>query len=420
MNYFKKLQMTEKSYKKDNWKKTFAIIWGGQIFSTLSSMTVSYALIFWLSFETRSAEVLATATIASLLPQLILGPFIGVFIDRFDRRKIMISADLFIALCSVAIALLLFQGYHEIYLFYILMMLRSVGSAFHVPAMQASIPLLAPESELMRVSGVNQMIQSASIIAGPPLAALLIGMMDIEYVLLIDLVGAVFACGSLLLVHIPNPVKVGNIPEPHMFREMKEGLIEIYKRKGVMTLFAVSVGAIFFIMPIASLFPLMTINHFSGGTFQVSFIEVAWGAGTLAGGLMLGIKRFSINRIILINSMHVLLGLTFVFSGILPIEGFLIFVGLTFIGGISMALYSGTFMVVLQTTIEPAALGRVFSLYGSLSLLPSIVGLMYTGYLAGKIGIPNAFLLAGIALMLLGFYSFMAPSLRKMIKEGTS
>jgi DHA3 family macrolide efflux protein-like MFS transporter len=62
------------------WKKIFTIIWSEQIFSTLSSMTVGYAVIFWLSIETKSVEVLATATIATLLPQLLLGPFIGVLI----------------------------------------------------------------------------------------------------------------------------------------------------------------------------------------------------------------------------------------------------------------------------------------------------------------------------------------------------
>ena len=83
-----------------SWKKVFAIIWTGQLFSTLSSAIVGYAVVFWLSMETKSAEVLALATIAALLPQLLLGPFTGVLIDRWDRRRTMIVADVFIAICS--------------------------------------------------------------------------------------------------------------------------------------------------------------------------------------------------------------------------------------------------------------------------------------------------------------------------------
>src|SRR5690606_18739558 len=131
------------------------------------------------------------------------GPFIGVLIDRLDRRTVMIASDLFIAACSGVISLLFLQGNNEVYLFYILMVLRSIGSAFHVPAMQASVPLLAPESELMRISGVNQMIQSGSIIAGPPLAALLISTLDMPYVIIVDVSGAVIATFSLMMVHIP-------------------------------------------------------------------------------------------------------------------------------------------------------------------------------------------------------------------------
>lgn len=402
------------------WKKKFAIIWSGQIFSTLSSMTVGYAVVFWLSIETRSAEVLAIATIASLLPQLLLGPFIGVLVDRWDRRSIMIFADLFVAACSAVMSVLFLIGNADVSLCYILLMLRSVGSAFHVPAMQASTPLLAPESELMRISGVNQMIQSGSIIAGPPLAAFLISVLQIPHVLIIDVIGAVIACISLMLVSIPNPEKKEDAPAPHVFREMKEGFREIYSRKGLLWLFLIGIAVWFFVLPISALFPLLTLDHFNLGAYHVSIIEVAWGAGMLVGGTLLGLKKFKISEVLLINSMCIVLGMTFVFSGRLPQGGFWVFMVLTLLGGISMTLYSSAFMVVLQTTIEPSALGRVLSLYGSISLAPSIAGLVFTGFVADHIGVSNAFLGAGVFISILGVVSFLIPAIRAQYfkKEG--
>lgn len=59
----------------NNWKKVFAIIWTGQFFSILTSSIVNFAIILWLSFETKSAEVLAFAAIAAMLPQSVLGLF---------------------------------------------------------------------------------------------------------------------------------------------------------------------------------------------------------------------------------------------------------------------------------------------------------------------------------------------------------
>ena len=401
----------------DNWKKVFIVIWTGQLFSTLSSAVVGYAVVFWLSVKTGSAEVLALSTMASLMPQLVLGFFTGVLIDRWDRKFIMIAADLFIAGCSIILGILFFIGKIEVGYIYILLALRSVGAAFHVPAMQASIPLLAPESQLMRIAGVNQVIQSISTIAGPALAAIFITVLNMTYVLLFDVVGAAIACITLAFVIIPNPPKENNAQKPDMFREMKEGLREIYGNRGLLWMFISMIIMMFFLMPIAALFPLMTLNHFSGNTYMMSVVEVAWGIGMLIGGLIMGMPRFKINKVVLINFMYLIIGITFALSGILPPTAFWIFVTLTFIAGISGAMQHGSFTVVLQTTVAPAALGRVFSVFASVTMLPSMIGLLQTGLIADKIGIVNAFIICGTAIGLTGIISFSVPSIREMIKK---
>lgn len=398
-----------------DWKRVFAIIWTGQLFSTLSSAMIGYAVVFWLSLETRSAEVLAFSTIAAMLPQLLLGPFTGVLIDRWNRKRIMIFADLFIAVCSLIMAVLFMEGKVALSLVYLLLALRSAGAAFHVPAMQASVPLLAPESELIRINGINQVIQSVTTIAGPALAALFLTILNMTWILMIDVIGATIAIVSLLLVQIPDPPAKEDAPEPHIFREMLEGFREVHKRPGIFWLFMVLILIHFFIMPIAAMFPLMTVDLFSGGTYQMSIVEVAWGLGMLAGGAVLGMKP-KMNRIAVINTTYIILGLTFAFSGILPAWGFWIFAGLTFFGGISMSVFSGTFMTVLQTTIDPAALGRVFSIFGSLTLLPSMIGLLQTGFIADSIGVPLAFVISGSMITLLGAGSFFIPAIREMIR----
>src|SRR5690606_19244970 len=94
----------------DNWKRTFLIIWTGQFLSLLSSSLVNFAIIIWLSLETGSAEVLAFAAMAALLPQSLIGSFAGVYIDRWDRKRTMIMADSFIALCTLLIFSVLSTG----------------------------------------------------------------------------------------------------------------------------------------------------------------------------------------------------------------------------------------------------------------------------------------------------------------------
>lgn len=214
-----------------NWKKTFVIIWSGQFMSILSSSIVGYAIMFWLSLETQSAEVLAISVVASLLPQGILSLFVGVYVDRWDRKAVMILADSFIAVCTLLLAVLFWLGIAEIWHIYILQACRSVGSAFHLPAMQASIPLLAPPSALSRIAGVNQMIRSSSEIAGPVLGAVLIGLTGIGNILVIDVIGAVLACTALAFVKIPNPKK-SRKKEPEKRDERRIYSYYLQKRNG--------------------------------------------------------------------------------------------------------------------------------------------------------------------------------------------
>lgn len=395
----------------NNWKKVFAIIWTGQFFSILTSSLVNFAIILWLTFETKSAETLAFATIAALLPQAVLGLFSGILIDRWSRKLIMILSDSFIAFCTLILAILFYFEQAEVWQIYTLLALRSVGSAFHMPSMQASIPLLAPESQLLRIAGINQMIQSVSNIAGPALGALAISMLDMTYVLMLDVVGALLACTSLLFVTIPNPKPSETKNKLNLLRDLREAQREVTSHKGMTPLLLLSILATLFIMPVSVLFPLMTLNHFSGSAYQMSLVEAIWSVGSLAGGLALSARQYKVNKIILINAMYILLGTAFVFSGLLPTSAFVWFVVLTAIEGVSGSVYYASFMTVVQTKINPAVLGRVFSIFMSVSMLPSILGLMGTGFIADNIGISNTFVIGGLVVCAIGIISFFIPSL---------
>ena len=93
---------------KDNkpWKTTFFTIWGGQALSLLGSQLVQFALIWYLTVTTGSATVLATASLVGMLPGVILGPFVGTLVDRWNRRIIMLLADSLIALATIGLAVL--------------------------------------------------------------------------------------------------------------------------------------------------------------------------------------------------------------------------------------------------------------------------------------------------------------------------
>lgn len=386
---------------KQNWKRVFAVIWTGQGFSILSSALVGYAVIFWLSLETGSAETLALAAIAGMLPQSVLGLFVGVYVDRWDRKLTMILADSFIALCTLVLALLFWFDVAELWHIYVLLACRSVGSAFHSPAMRASAPLLAPESELTRIAGINQVLESFSSIAGPALGALLLAVTEMGNILMLDVLGAVIACTTLLFVRIPNPVR-DRSQKPSLLRELREGAAAIVRVKGMPQLVLSAVGVLFFIMPVGVLFPLMTLNHFGGSTFEMSLIEIVWGGGALVGGVVMSLRKFRVNRIVLVNLMYMAVGLTFALSGLLPPSGFVLFAVLTAAAGISGSVFNASLIAVVQQRIDPSVQGRFFSLYSGISMMPAMVGVLGTGFFSDSVGLLPTFILSGTVIVGIG------------------
>jgi DHA3 family macrolide efflux protein-like MFS transporter len=395
-----------------DWKKIFMIIWSGQFISILTSSIVEFAIILWITMKTGSAEVLALSAVASMLPQSLLGPFAGILVDRWPRKTVMIAADSFIALCTMVLAILFYFGEVQIVHIYILMVLRSIGGAFHEPAMQASVPLLAPKEELMRISGINQMIHSVCSIAGPALGALAITLMSMTPVLMLDVAGAAVACISLLFVTIPNPVREGMTKNIHLVGETKEAYVAVRKQRGLGWLFLLITVSMFIIIPISVLYPLMTLNHFHGNAFQMSVIEMGWGGGALLGGAILGVKKFHWNEMSMISWVMTLLGVAFFFSGVLPSNGYVLFVVITSITGVLGSFNMAAFTTIIQTRIPSEVMGRVLSFTFSVGMLPSMLGLLGTGFLADGIGLTNTFMIGGVLMTIVGACSFMVPSIQ--------
>lgn len=403
--------------KNQKWFRTYLFIWSGQFISMLTSSAVNFAVIVWLSLKFQSAEVLAYAGIAGLLPQAIIGPFAGVFIDRWDRKNVMMLSDAFIALCTLLMTFVLTEERVDLMWIYLLLGCRSLGTAFHSPAMQAIAPLLVPQEELLRISGINQMIQSVSSIAGPALGTLAITYFPIYKVLYLDVIGAFAAIISLIFVAIPPVETPVSSAFSTVLSELKAGFSAIYHHMGLRLLFLYSMIATFFIMPVAIMFPLLTTGHYGGGKWEMSIVEIVWGIGMLVGGSVLGLLRVQTSKVVLVNAMHIALGLTFVFSGWFPSSWFVGFVIATAIGGITMSIFSAAFMTIIQEEVTPDKLGRVFSLYFSIAILPSLIGLLFTGFIAELIGISNAFLIAGASVMLIGIVSFSTPRLMQLGKS---
>lgn len=397
------------------WKTRFFTIWVGQQFSLFGSSIAQFALIWWLTQKTGSATVLATASLVAMIPGVALGPFAGTFVDRWNRRWVMILADGLIAFVSLILAFLFWTGKVEVWHIYLVKIVRGFGGAFHWPAMTASTSLMVPKQHLSRIAGLNQTMRGLLNIVCPPVAALLLSALPIHLVLGIDVLTAVLAITPLFFIPIPQPEAPKT--RPSYFRELAGGFRYIWSWRGALYLLLGVTILNALLTPAFSLFPLLITKHFGKGALELGWMESAFGFGVIGGGLILSIWGGFKRRIYTSLMGMIGMGLGTVFLGVAPPAAFYLALGAMAWIGIMNPITNGPLTAILQTTVAPEVQGRVFSVVGSLADLASPVGLALAGPIADLFGVQVWFLLGGFGLIFMGTVGFFIPSLVH-IEEG--
>lgn len=389
-----------KSWK--SWKKQFAIIYVGQAFSLLGSAAVQFAVIWWLTVQTESAITLTVASIVAFLPNMLIGPFAGVWIDRYNRRTVMIAADGLVALSSVILgAVFLLYEAPPIWFIYIILFLRGLGNTFHSPAMQAAIPLLVPAEMLTKVGGWGNLVTSLSSMLGPVLGAALMGFLPVASIMLVDIFGALFAIVCLLFVTIPDVPRANE--KLHLFSDMKQGFHALRANKPLMAVFFPMILVNILYMPLGSLFPLLIRTHFMGEAWHNSIAEFIFAGGMLISSAIIGIWGGMKRRFLMASLAIGVLGVTSLISGALPPGGFWVFAAGCFIMGCTGAFINVPLMAYTQETIAPEMMGKVFSLMMTAMTLAMPVGLLVAGPVSEVVGVDSWFFWSGAALVATAF-----------------
>ncbi|MCE7947717.1 MAG: MFS transporter [Chloroflexi bacterium CFX4] len=390
------------------WQRRFFTIWMGQALSLLGSNLVQFALVWWLTATTGSATVLATATLAATLPQVLLSPMVGALVDRWNRRLVMMIADSMVALCTLVLAALFATETVQIWHIYALLMLRSLGGTFHAPAMQASTTLMVPEKHYARVAGINQALHGSMNILGPALGALLLRVLPMFGILLIDVITALMAVLPLFFFNVPQPQRHtdsnGVAIKRSFWADFREGLRYVQAWRGLLIMIGMAMLLNFLLTPASALSPLLVAQHFQAGAEGLAAMNAALGVGIILGGLLLGVWGGFRRK------MHtILLGISGVGVGILlvgvaPSDGLGMAVAGMFIVGGMIALANAPIHALMQATVEPAMQGRVFGLMGSLSSGITPLSLLIAGPVADWIGVQAWFIVAGAACLLAALY----------------
>jgi DHA3 family macrolide efflux protein-like MFS transporter len=397
------------------WQLPFFAIWTGQAFSLIGSKVVQFALVWWLTQLTGSATVLATATMVALVPEILLGPIAGAYVDRWNRRVVMIVADGTIALASLWLAYLFWSDAMQVWHVYVIMLVRAVGGSFHWPAMQASTSLMVPREHLTRVAGLNQTMNGALNIIGAPLGALLMELLPLYGVMLVDVGTAVLAIVPLCFVSVPQPrrtdVGAEGVQKASIWADMRDGLRYIWGWPGLVALIGAAMIFKIALTPAFSLLPLLVSEHFSGTAAQLSLLEAILGTGIVLGGLLLSAWGGFRRKIYTVLMGMLIMGLGLVVLSLTPGGMFWLALTSVFVMGLMISLVDGPIMAILQGTVAPEMQGRVFTLMSSLLWLTSPFSLAVAGPVSDWLGLRVWYVTAGVLCEVIGLVGFFIPAI---------
>lgn len=354
----------------------FFLIWGGQTLSLVGSSMTRFALLVWGWEETGRATTLSLLLFFAIGTSVLMSPLAGVVVDRFDRKRVMVFADLGAGLPTVALLALFFTGRLEVWHLYAAAAVAGGFETFQFPAYSAAVTLLLPGRHYARASGLISLAESGSRIVGPPLAGVLLPLIGFAPVLMIDLATFLVAVAALALARIPPPPPAADDDEERgagLARQMLYGFRYIVARRGLLGLqLLFAAGNFLLVFGVVLRAPLVLAK--SGGSEVVlGQVMGAAGLGGAVGGLLLALWGGPRRRI-----LGVLGGWIFSAVGNVVLglgRNVAVWAAGAFLYPFALTLTNGLNQSIWQAKVEPAVQGRVFAtrrLIAQFSLLPAM------------------------------------------------
>ncbi len=372
-------------------QRNFSLLWVGQFISVIGDWVLFIALPFYTYSLTGSVLATGAMFIVSTLPRLVLGSVAGVFVDRWDRKRTMIMADV-LRVFLVAM-LLLVRSSDWLWLIYLSSFLESILSQFFNPAKSAIIPLMVGEKDLLAANSLNGLSDALTRLLGSALGGVLMGWLGFSSVVLLD--AGSFLFSALMITLIVMPVCPTKQPATEhaqvaggflgLWRDWVDGLRLVRRERLLLILFIVlGVALLGDSMITVLIVPLVKVLM-GGGAQLLGWLMVAQGVGGLIGGLLVGQigKRFSPRRISALG----LVATGIVILAIISIPHSVFVLPLMSVAGLAASAWLISSETLLQLGASDQFRGRIFGTLGTTSALASLVGMILAGALTDLLGL---------------------------------
>ena len=332
-----------------------------------------------------------------ILPMALLTPFVGVIADRHNRKIIIAIADSLQALTTFMVIVLFWFNLAYPIVVVLIMGLRGICQAFHVPTASAILPSMVPKEKLSRMNGINYLFISVINIIGPIFGATLYSIWSIELILWIDIITYGIAMVPLLLAKIPLMIKPKEEKEKDsFFHEFKLGLKTINLIPGLIALLLWSMVLNFLLMPANILLPYYIAFEHGGTEFDFALLTVFFSIGMIFGSLLTSIKKDWNRKLFSYFGSLIFLMVSISVFAFVPKGSYIPMWIAASVMGFTLPIGNTIYMTVIQLTVPKEKMGRVNSIDQSLSSIMAPIGAISAGPLAEFFGIRTLFLLISI------------------------
>jgi MFS family permease len=397
--------------------RDFALLWTGMTVSLLGD-GIYFVTIAWQVYELSNAPTaLSIVGVSWTLPLALFILLGGVISDRFDRRRVMIIADILRGLAIAAIGVLAVSGELELWHLVVLVAFYGAGEALFMPSFTAIVPDIVPRDLLVEANSLDIFVRTMTArMAGPAIGGVAIGAFGTGGAFLLD--AATFGVSALALLAMSSRPLVAREPSS-VFADVAEGLRFVRSQTWLWgTLVAASITLLCFYGPWEVLIPFVVKNELGGSARDLGFVFGAGGLGAVLSSLVMSQRSLPRKHITFMYGAWTVSGFAIVGYGVAA-EIWHAMVAALFAGGLGNAGMI-VWMTLLQTRVPSALLGRVSSLdwFVSIGLIP--VSFALTGPIAGAVGARETLVGAGLLAGTITFAFLFLPGMRDLERDGVA
>jgi DHA3 family macrolide efflux protein-like MFS transporter len=375
-------------------------------------MVVVFVITFWIAAVYGDPVISAFAFFLHILIMTIIMPIAGVITDRINRKNLILLVDSLQAFATFVLILLFQFGMANIWILFIFISIRAFFQAFHVPAVNAIVPLMVPKEKLSRVNGISYLFTGVVQFLSPFIAAALLLVFSVYMIFWIDIITFFIALIPLIMIAIPSIPKVNHSKEAaeksSFIKEFKLGLKTVKIIPGLIIVIVLSMLLNFLITPAQSLLALFIIDTHNGSSGHIALLQMIFTGGIISGAIFTSIKKKWNNKIRVIFITIAVAMTGYLILSLAPSGSYLILGIGGIVLGFNLPIANSLYLTFLQSSVPADKQGRVTSITHTLVSAISPIGTLISGPFALLLGIPMLFFFSALIgiLAVISFWSF--------------